>query len=182
MPVLGQIWLFFGPKSIFGGEGVKPLVPSYQGTMRHLFCIENIDRRGTNWPLGAKMCFFDPKIWIFGAKSHFFLYGNRDLCQQGISPVCLGLQFSHSDHPEKISVSELTVIYQGSPLFLAVSGHSPITSISILNFGPFSTKLGGTVWAIKKMTQNDNGPSPDRNYGETAVFRFSRFPELQPFS
>ena len=29
--------------------------------------------------------------------------------------------------------------------------------ISILNFGPFSMKLGGTVWAIKKMTQNDNG-------------------------
>ena len=35
-------------------------------------------------------------------------------------------------------------------------------------------KLGGTVQAIKKMTQNDNRPGPGRNYGETAVFTFSR--------
>ena len=41
--------------------------------MRHLFRVENIDRWGSNWPLGAKMCFFDPKIWIFGAKSQFFV-------------------------------------------------------------------------------------------------------------
>ena len=46
--------------------------------------------------------------------------------------------------------------------------------ISILNFGPFSTKLGGTVQAIKKMTQKDNGPGPGRNYGETGVFTFGR--------
>ena len=31
------------------------------------------------------MCFFDPKIWIFGAK-----YGNRNFCQQGISQVYPG--------------------------------------------------------------------------------------------
>ena len=72
--------------------------------------------------------------------------------------------------PKKISVSELEVIFGGSPLFLAVSDHFPITSIITLNFGPFSTKLGGTVRAIIKMTQNDNGPGPGRNYGETAVF------------
>ena len=34
--------------------------------------------------------------------------------------------------------------------------------------------LGGTVQAIKKMTQNDNGPGPGRNYGETDVFTFGR--------
>ena len=39
--------------------------------MRHLFRVENIDRRGSNWPLGAKMCFFDPKIMILGANSQF---------------------------------------------------------------------------------------------------------------
>ena len=37
------------------------------------FISENIDQWGSNWPLGAKMCFFDPKIWIFGAKSQFFV-------------------------------------------------------------------------------------------------------------
>ena len=46
------------------------------------------------------------------------------ICQQGISPVFPGLQLSHSDHPKKISVSVLWVIFRGSPLVLAVSGHS----------------------------------------------------------
>ena len=35
-------------------------------------------------------------------------------------------------------------------------------------------KLVGTVRAIKKMTQNDNGPSPGQNYGKTAAFTFVR--------
>ena len=67
------------------------------------------------------------------------------------------------DHPKKMSVSEL----------LALSGHSPIIIITTPNFGPFSRKLGGTVRAIKKMTQNDNGPGLGRIYRETAVFTFT---------
>ena len=51
---------------------------------------------------------------------------------------------------KEISVFELWVIFWSSPLFLA------------------------TVRAIKTMTQNDNGPGPGRNCGETAVFTFSR--------
>ena len=43
--------------------------------MRHLFCVENIDRCVANWLLGTKMCNLDPKIWIFGAKSQFFCFG-----------------------------------------------------------------------------------------------------------
>ena len=57
---------------------------------------------------------------------------------------------------------------------LAVFGHSHVRGVPTLNFGPISTKLGGNVQAIKKMTQNDNGPGPGRNYGETAVFMFGR--------
>ena len=45
---------------------------------------------------------------------------------------------------------------------------------SSVNFGPFSTKLAGTVRAIKKMTQKDNEPGLGRNYGETGVFTFSQ--------
>ena len=71
---------------------------------------------------------------------------------------------------QKNSVSELGVIFRGSPLFLALSGHSHVRGISTLNFGPFSTKLGGTLRAIKKKTQNDNGPGLGRNYGETSVY------------
>ena len=55
-----------------------------------------------------------------------------------------------------------------------VFGHSHFRGATTLNFGPISTKLGGTVRAIKKMTQKDNGPGPGRNYGETGVFTFGR--------
>ena len=34
--------------------------------------------------------------------------------------------------------------------FSAVLGHSHVRGINTLNFGPISTKLGGTVRAIKK--------------------------------
>ena len=57
---------------------------------------------------------------------------------------------------------------------MAVLGLCHDRGIGTLNFGPISTKLGGTVWAIKKMTQNDNGPGLGRTYGETDVFRFGR--------
>ena len=50
----------------------------------------------------------------------------------------------------QISVSELCVIFWGSLLFLAVLGFCHDRGATTLNFGPISTKLGGTVWAIKK--------------------------------
>ena len=84
-----------------------------------------------------------------------------------------GYNFPIGTTPKKISVSELGVIFWGSPLFLAVFGHSHFRGATTLNFGPISTKLGGTVRAIKKMTQKDNGPGPGRNYGETAIFTLS---------
>ena len=149
MPVLGQIWPFLSQNSIFWGERVKLLVPSYQESNETPFSCWNIGRWGSNWSLGGKMCFFGPKN---------FFYSDHDFCQWGISQVYPGLQLSHSDHPEKNSVSEQWVIFRGSPLFLALLGNSHARGISTLNFGPFSMKLGGIVQAIKKMTQNDNGP------------------------
>ena len=77
-----------------------------------------------------------------------------------------GYNFSIWTTPKKISVSELGVIFRGSPLFLALLGHSHFRGISTLNFGPLSTKIGGTVQAVMKMTQNDNGPGLGRNYGD----------------
>ena len=77
--------------------------------------------------------------------------------------------------PSLVCVSfELGVIFLGSPLFLAVLGLWHDRGATTLNFGPISTKLGGTVRVIKKMTQKDNGPGPGRNYGETGVFTFGR--------
>ena len=57
---------------------------------------------------------------------------------------------------------------------LAILGQCPISIISTLNFGPWSTKLGGTIRATKKMTHIDNGHCHSRNYGETTVFTFCR--------
>ena len=55
---------------------------------------------------------------------------------------------------------------------LAILGQCPIALISTLNFGLWSTKLGGTVQAIKKMNQSDNVLGQGLNYGETAFFTF----------
>ena len=57
---------------------------------------------------------------------------------------------------------------------MVVFGHSHVRGVPTLNFGPISTKLGGTVLAIKKMTPKDYGPGPGRNYGERGVFTFGR--------
>ena len=61
-----------------------------------------------------------------------------------------GYNFPIGTTPKKFSVSELGVIFWGSPLFLAVLGHSHVRGISTLNFGPISMKLGGTIGPSKK--------------------------------
>ena len=91
-----------------------------------------------------------------------------------------GSNFPIGTTPKKFSVSELGVIFWGSPLFLAVFGHSHFRGATTLNFGPISTKLGGTVRAIKKKTQKDNEPVPGRNYGETSVFTADLSKSLPP--
>ena len=62
--------------------------------------------------------------------------------------------------------------FLGSPRFLAISHLCHFAIISTLNFGPSSTKLGGTVRAIKILTHKDNRLGPSRKYGETATFTF----------
>ena len=77
LSVFGQIGRFW-VKILFSGGKEKNFWYSHiRESMRHLFCVENIDRCGSNWPLGTKKCNFDPKIWIFGAKSPVFVL-NRD--------------------------------------------------------------------------------------------------------
>ena len=64
-----------------------------------------------------------------------------------------GYNFPIGTTPKKNSVSELGVTFWGSPLLLAVLGLCHFTIISTLNFGPFSTILGGTVPAIKNVPE-----------------------------
>ena len=122
---------------------------------------------------GENVLFWPQNLDIWGQKSIFclviaiFVDGANDHYTRGYN-------FPIGTTPKKFSVSELGVIFWGSPLFLAVFGHSHVRRATTLNFGPISTKLGGIVRAIKKMTQKDNGPGPGRNYGETAVFTFGQ--------
>ena len=148
MPVLGQIWPFLGPKSNFWGQGVKILVPSYRDSNETPFSCWK------HWSVGLKLAargknvlFWPQNLDIWGQKSIFclviaiFVDGANDHYTRGSN-------FPIGTTPKKISVSELGVIFWGSPLFLAVFGHSHFRGATTLNFGPISTKLRGTVWAI----------------------------------
>ena len=83
--------------------------------------------------------------------------GSRTLCH----PVW-GYNFPIQTNPKNF-LFVLWVILRGSPRFLAISGLCHFAIITTLNFGPWTTKLGETVGAIKKMTHNDNGHGPGRN-------------------
>ena len=125
--------------------------------MRHLFRVENIDRWCSNWPLGAKMCFFDRKIWIFGAKSQFFVYRSRFLLMEQMATIPGATTFPSEPPPKNFRFRARGHFLGLTPVF----GHSHFRGATTLSFGPISTKLGGTVRAIKKMTQKDNGPGPE---------------------
>ena len=103
----------------------------------HLFW----SRIGSN---GLKMSVLG-QIWQFWGQKSIFLYSDCD-----ITTLPRATTFPFGPPQTKNSVSELGVIFRGSPLFLALLGHSHVRGISTLNFGPISTKLGGTVQAIKK--------------------------------
>ena len=111
-----------------------------------------------------------PKLGYLGPKVNF-LYSDRDFCQWSKWPQYPGLQLSQRNHPQKNFRFRARGHFLGlTPVF----GHSHVRGVPSLNFDPISTKLGGTVRAIEKMTQKDNGPGPGRNYGETGIFTFGR--------
>ena len=90
-----------------------------------------------------------------------------------------GYNFPIGTTPKKFSVSELGVIFWGSPLFLAVFGHSHFRGATTLNFGSFSTKLGGIVRDIEKMTVRKRGS--ERKEREKALSRLrSRLGGYEP--
>ena len=135
----------------FGGEAVELLVSSYQGTNETPFPSwkhwsvrlqlaardENVLFWSKNWDIWGKRLTFCKVIAIFVNRAyHKYTRGYN-------FPIWT---------PKKISVSELGVIFWGSPLFLALLGLCHDRGVPTLNFGPISTKLGGIVRAIKKMT------------------------------
>ena len=158
MPVLGQIWPFLGPKSNFLGAGSKnfgTLVSGFQWDT--FFVLKHWSVRLKLAARGKNVLFWPQNLDIWGQKSIFclviaiFVDGTNDHYTRGYN-------FPIGTTPKKFSVSELGVIFWGSPLFLAVLGLCHDRGIGTLNFGPISTKLGGTVRAIKKWPRRTTDP------------------------
>ena len=127
---------YFRPNLAFGDE-VKLLVPLYQGTNETLLSCWK------NWMVWFQLAARD--------ESNFFCFGIAIFVNRAYHQYAQGYNFPILTTPQKISFSELGFIFWGSPLFLALLGHSHVRGISTLHFGPISTKLGGTFQAIKKI-------------------------------
>ena len=82
------------------------------------------------------------KFGYFGQNVNF-LYSDRNFCNGAYHKYTQGYNSPIGTTPKKNSVSELGVIFWGSPLFFAVLGLCHDRGIGTLNFGPISTKLGG---------------------------------------
>ena len=168
MPIFGpkcQFWAKFGrfwaQNPIFWGQGVKVLVPTYQDSNETSFsCWKHWLVRLQLAARDKNVLFWPQNLDIWGQKSIFciviaiFVNGANNHYTRGNN-------FPIGTTPQKNSVSELGVIFWGSPLFLAVLGIPQFIGVPTLNFGPILTKFRGTVRAIKKMTQKDNG-RPER--------------------
>ena len=118
--------LFWARNPIFWGQGVKILVPSYRDSKETPFSCWK------HWSVGLKLAargenvlFWPQNLDIWGQKSIFclviaiFVDGTNDHYTRGSN-------FPIGTTPKKFSVSELGVIFWGSPLFLAVFGHSHV--------------------------------------------------------
>ena len=159
MPIFGpkcQFWAKFGrfwaQNPIFWGQGVKILVPSYRDSNETPFSCWKHWLVGLLLAARSENVLFWPTIWRYGAKKSIFCIVIAIFVHGAYNHYTRGYNFPIRTNPPKNSYPMLWVIFRGSPLFLAVSGHSPITNLYLctLNFGPFSTKLGGTIRAIKK--------------------------------
>ena len=148
--------MFFGHAKTFGTltSGVQWDIFS---VLKTLIGEAPIDR-------GKNVLFWPKKLYIWDQKSIFCIV-IAIFVNGAYNNYTRGYNFPIRTTPPKNSVSKLGVIFWSSPLFLALLGHSQVRGISTLNFGPISTKLGGTVWTFKKMTQNA-GVSILMSYGE----------------
>ena len=145
MPVLGQIWPILGPKSNFWGERSKTfgtLISEIQYDT--FFVLKSLIGEA---PIGENVLFWPKKLDIWGEKSIFCMV-IAIFVGRAYHKYTRGYNFPIWTTPPKKFIFEQWIFFQGSPLFFAVLGHSHFRGISTLNFGPFSTKLDGTVRAI----------------------------------
>ena len=139
--------------------------------MRHLFCVENIDRCGSNWLLRTKMGNFDRKVWIFGAKSQFLCFEIMIFVNRAHHQYSRGNKFPIQTTPKKFCFWAMGYFPGLTPFF----GHFEPFPLCYYKYPYFWTVVNETWWdrpCHKKMTHNDSGPGPGQNYREKAVFTF----------
>ena len=117
--------------------------------MRHLLCVENIDQRGYNGALRTKCASLTPKFGCLGPKVNFLFW---NFVNRAYHWYTWGYNFRIRTTPKNFCFRGM-VYFRGSPWFLAISGLCHFSILSTLAFGLWSTKLGGTVRAIKNDPQ-----------------------------
>ena len=92
---------------------------------------------------------------VYRAKSQLFVLESRFLSTGHSTSTPRATTFLFRP-PRKVIVSEQWVIFRAHPGIWPFRVIPTSEVLSTLNFGPSSTKLGGTVRAIIKVTHNDN--------------------------
>ena len=186
MSIFGKKYQFWAKFGLFRAKN-----PFFGG--RHLFRVKNIDRCGSNWPLETKMCNFFPQNLDIWAKNIFFVLESRFLSTGYVTSIpgailyLYFLYFIYLDHPplRKNSCFIAMGYFLGLILVIGHFGLSHLaSSISTLNFGPPSMKLGGTH------TDNGHGPgqitekqpflrlAKEWFFGQKSVFSNKKTPEI----
>ena len=150
MPVLGQIWPFLGPKSNFLGAGSKNFDTLISGFQWDTFFVsKTLIGEAPLGLQGKNVLFWPQNLDIWGQKSIFclviaiFVDGTNDHYTRGSN-------FPIGTTPKKFSVSELGVIFWGSPLFLAVLAIDALEGQLPLVLVRFQRNLGESSGPSKK--------------------------------
>ena len=115
-----QFWAKFGhfwaKNPFLGGMKCNVWYPHIRELMIHLFRVENIDRCGSNWPLGTKMCNFYPKFGYLGPRVNFcmviVIFVDRAYHQ-----YAHGYNFPNQTNPKKILFLSYGSFFGALPCF-----------------------------------------------------------------
>ena len=113
--------------------------------MRHLFlCWKHWSVRLQLAARGKNVLFWPKKLYIWDQKSIFCI----------VIAIFVNGAYNNYTRGYNFPIRTIPKFFQfpsyGSPRFLTILGHTHLASKSTLNFGPSSTKPGGTIRVIKK--------------------------------
>ena len=147
MQNFGPKMQFFGPKSIFLPKASNFFVTIMTGQQKdNIFVLTPLHggpRAGRRGPILARNSAF---FYATPMKPPFFRVVRTRL-NGIISPPYPEATLDNFGFPVGGRLAARRAVFRPPGRNLAISGHSPVSIISTLNFGPRSTKLGGTIRA-----------------------------------